>query len=64
MSPRRGKPDIKAPITARGVELAKQLKLDDNEILNQHLLARESVRHLVNTYESVFTDKDTAVGHT
>ena len=28
---KEGKPDIKAPITARGDELAKQLKLEDNE---------------------------------
>ena len=53
MSPRRGKPDIKAPITARERE-------DDNEILNQHPQARERVRHLVNAYESVFTNKDIA----
>ena len=61
---KKGKPDIKAPITARGDELAKQLNLNNNDILNQHPQARERVRHLVNLYESVFTDKDVAVGHT
>ena len=40
------------------------LKFDDNEILHKHPQARERVHHLVNTYESVFTDKDIAVGHT
>ena len=57
---KKGKPDIKAPITARGDELAKQLNPDNNEILNQHPQARERVRHLVNAYESVFTNKDIA----
>ena len=37
---KEGKPDIKAPITARGNKLTKQLKLDENKILNQHPQAR------------------------
>ena len=60
----KGKPDIKASITARGDELAKQLNLDDNEVLNQPPKAREHVRHLVSAYKSVFTNKDVAGGHT
>ena len=61
---RKGKPDIKAPIAAREDELAKQLNLDDNEVLNQPPKAREHVRHLVSAYKSVFTNKDVAGGHT
>ena len=42
----QGKPDIKAPITARGEELAKQLKLEDNEI---HPQVKECIKRLMNT---------------
>ena len=60
----QGRPDIKAPITARGKELAKVLNLNDKEILTRHPQAMEHVRFFVNSYESVFTDEDVAVGQT
>ena len=60
----QGKPDIKAPITNMGRELAKQLNLDNNEVPAPPPQAKECVRQLVNAYESVLTDEDVAVGHT
>ena len=61
----QGKPHIKAPTTARGEELAKQINLEDNEILSKHPpQVKARFWRLVNTYETVFTDEDVAISHT
>ena len=62
---------VEAPAVSSGAasaertkQLVEQLGIMDNRLLTQHPEVRSKLISLVNRYEAVFTDEDTAVGKT